>query len=443
MICKRIDLQEAEFAESREGGVYMDVGRIAGNAVAEAGQIGKTNELKREEPAPEALPQQEAQCTLHISDEAFRKWEMLQESGGLQAAETVQEEGTVQQTQEAQPAVEPASEEVPEDRMTRLQKFLDAYRDVFAKAKAKPQKETDDEKVAALEQLRKLKEEQEAVYRKKEAEAQALAKKRTKTQNIVEKGMRELTIMLESVRSMDEEEKKRASTEGPDKENQRDSVSRRKNEESGPDTRETMQRLGSGAKQHALRKELGMDTTIGHIVENMCGNIEFVRNEDRVLQKGLERLYYVLQQDEVSETDKEAAVDAYIMDGRVSVYNMNIQMGMGLERLKNLRMLSLGHLENQNVVYAGRAQEAISALADQTAIDEWYQDSFRMLENKNLEELEEHIRDLYEQERDPKTVPEDKQNPENENETVPEGKEEYDESAEAAAAIAEEEERLQ
>lgn len=73
-------------------------------------------------------------------------------------------------------------------------------------------------------------------------------------------------------------------------------------------------------------------------------------------------------------------------------------MGYGLEWLGNLRGLRVGRLSNQNMVYANRAQENIDELADQSALDGLYQDSFKKLEDKNIDELTERIRKLQENE---------------------------------------------
>lgn len=117
----------------------------------------------------------------------------------------------------------------------------------------------------------------------------------------------------------------------------------------------------------------------------------------------LGRLSHMLAQPDVSEEDKNTAVDAYIMDGQEDLEEIYFNMGFGLERLKTLRTLNIGRLANQNMVYADRAQEDIHALADETALEELYQDSFQKLEDNHFEELAERIKALQEAEQNPET----------------------------------------
>lgn len=395
----------------------MDVGRITGNAAgAAAGRAELAREPMEQEPRPESLPRKEAQCTLQISDEGYRRWELSQEElsqkqqAGMklaeQQAQVPQQTGTMPQVEEAAP-VPALTEEECMDRITKLLQFLDSRADYYAHAKPEPTKETDDEKAAALEEMRQLKEDEEEIYRQKEAEAQALARKQAKSRNVVEKGMRELTIMMESVRPVerdkDKEQEKKTDAADEESKRQNDTVIRRSDEEDGPDTRETMQGFGRQIKRHAFRDELAMDRTIDHIYENARQDFKLVRSMDRELLDGLQEVYHTLAQEDVSEADKDAAVDRYLEDGMPIFKDIRIYMGAGLARLSNLRSLRLEQSGNQNMVYASRSQDAIHALADENALDELSQDSFKQLEDENFEELAKRIRKLQEEERTEET----------------------------------------
>lgn len=404
----------------------MEIGRIAGGAVPEEIRADRSVCPAQKEPAPEAPLQEEKQCTLQISDEGYRRWELAQQEGGIgetgaqQAAGTDGEHGHAKAGGTGEnglpadsvsgtgSAVEIGGETEPNaDRAARILQFVEARRDVLGHLKPISNKETDKEKVEALEELRQLEEEQEAEYRRMEAEAQALAKMRTKTKTTVEKGMRDLTIILESVEPQEEQEKQEKEKTAPSDEKeaaQREQtigpqgVLIRNDEEDTPQTRAAMQQLGRQARGHALRAETGMDATIELIYENARANFDVARAEDELLLSRLESLCHVLEEDEVSGEDKDAAVDRFLKEGHEALGNIRLNMGLGLERLKNLRTLRVGRPASQNVVYASRAQETIGELADQSVLDGLYQDSFHTLEDRNLEELKERIRALKEKE---------------------------------------------
>lgn len=445
----------------------MDVNALNStrNTIAAEPPMDRAIRPVEEESAPEILPREEKVCTLHISDEGYRRWELARQEIGAQTQQEIstqaQQESTAGTLPENGAAAAGAKETVavaagaeenaePEpDRMTKLSQFIETRRYLPSHLKPIANKETDDEKVAAMEQLRQLEEEQEAQYRRQEAEAQALAKKSSKSRNTLEKGMRELTIMLESVKPQDETEKEKAEDaerEGkqqdaaPGQENRQWSTAPEKDDEkNAPDTREAMQGIGRWIMRHASRAEEAMDATIGHIYEKAWSNFSYARDLDGLLLGSLERLSHMLAQPDVSEEDKNAAVDAYIMDGRKDLKEIEDNMGYGLERLNTLRTLNIGRLANQNMVYADRAQEGIHALADETALEELYQDSFQKLEDNHFEELEERIKALQEAERRPEAAQEAEQKQETAQEA--EQKQEEAQTAEQTTETREEKER--
>lgn len=197
----------------------MDVNALNStrNTIAAEPPMDRAIRPVEEKSAPEILPREEKACTLHISDEGYRRWELARQETGVQAqqestAGTLPKNGAAaagaKETVAAAAGTEENAEPEP-DRMAKLSQFIETRRYLLPHLKPIASKETDDEKVAAMEQLRQLEEEQEAQYRRQEAEAQALAKKSSKSRNTLEKGMRELTIMLESAKPLDEAEREK------------------------------------------------------------------------------------------------------------------------------------------------------------------------------------------------------------------------------------------
>lgn len=363
--------------------------RSVTTTVTEPGCIGRTMEPMPEELVPEIMPKEEAYCALHISKEGYRQWELSQQEGGLQTEETVQ------QAQEAVPA-EPAQEaETGDRRVKAVMGVIDERANVVNRTGAKATKETDDEKAEALEQLRQLKEEQQAEYQKKEQEAQELAKEQTKVKSETERGMRDLAIMLESFKPMDDREEKDSASAGQREEPEQVAAEPKEQELSGAEERkEEIAGIGRGIKSQAFRAELAMDDTIDQIYQRAQENLKAAKDCDGNIRDGLESVYQVLAGSGNSEEEKDAAVDEFLKNGGQSLAAMRENLSTGLERMRNVRELRRERVGNQNMVYASRAADAIGELASQTAVDQLYQDGYEAMKEESIEELAERIQKL-------------------------------------------------
>lgn len=397
----------------------METGRVTGGtmyAPAESERVERT--LPAESEQERTLPDKDIACTLHISEEGFQRLEQSEEMPQEMAEDAL---------------VMPGGDEEPADRAARIQQFVDARKDVFSHLEPKPSLAINKEKAGALEELRQMEQDQEEKYRRMEAEAQTIARKRTKSRNTVEKGMRELTIMLESVKPQekdekDEKEASRANKSGGErertflqKEEQPTEVLLENADGEPADARDTMQAVGHVVAGLGFRRELGLDVTVSRIYENARADFAYARDKDEVLRSQLASLYHTLEQDEVSEEEKDAATAEFLKYGQVALSDIKDFMGYGLERLKNIRTLHVGRHANQNMVYASRAQEDINRQAGQTMLGDLYLDGFEELEEKSFEELAEQIRKLQEAER-PSEVEDAKR--EEETEEIKETKEE-------------------
>lgn len=384
----------------------MDVGRVAGSAAnlsLEKTLSSKNVEWAEDTFMPEKVPPEESECTLHISDEGYRRWEQSRQNeecptaGELPSAENAVSADSVDESEK-------------EDEMSsieRLCQFADRLRDVIKNTKRQATKETDDEKVAALEQLRQLKEEQEEEYQRQVKEAQVMASRQTKTKNIVEKGMRDLTIMLESFKSMDDDKKEdkaqaadKDTDSDKDTDTQQEKLVQKTEDEDLPGNREEMHGFGDRIRRHAFRAELSMDGTINAILERAQNNLRYARNGARTLRERLSAVYTeITQNGDVSDADKDKTVNNFLEGGSDLLEDVEWALKTGLERLYNLREINRARYDNQNMVYAQRAQDAIGEIADQSVLDGLYQEGYESMEGETIEELAKHIRDLLEEER--------------------------------------------
>lgn len=169
----------------------MDVGRIVGNAVElslKETSAPKHVELAEDTLTPEIVSLEEVSCTLHISDEGYRRLEQSRQDEGF----PVEEKIPPAETAVSADTVDESAEEEKMSSIEQLSQFADRLIDVMRNTQRHATKDTEMEKLEALEQMRQLKEEQEDEYRRQVEEAQAMATKRSKTKNIVEKGKRDL-----------------------------------------------------------------------------------------------------------------------------------------------------------------------------------------------------------------------------------------------------------
>ena len=68
--------------------------------------------------------------------------------------------------------------------------------------------------------------------------------------------------------------------------------------------------------------------------------------------------------------------------------------GQALQRMKIFKDVSLKRLEDQHMIKAERAQEIISGLADDAAVQDAFYAAYESQEQDKIEELEERIKEL-------------------------------------------------
>lgn len=371
----------------------MEIGNVSSTPVMGPERIGKSITPMPEDLTPEVPPREEAHCTLHISEEGYRRWELARQDNEPQTdlSSTTSEELPQVENTSASEALRDSGN--GEDRVAAILQFIDNRTDILKNAAPEATKATDDEKAAALEQLRQLKEDQEAEYQAKAQEAQDLARQQTKVKSAVEKGMRDLSIMLESFNPLqstgaDEKERSRMEPENT----VRESIDETSSETL--DRKEKLLGAGGQIKQQAFQKELSMDSTIDGIYEKAMDNFKTAKSHDRHIRDGLEAVYHTLQDENCSEEEKDTAVNDFLENGTRFLSEMKTNLSTGLERMRNIRDIKRGRLDNQNMIYAKQAQVAVEESASQSTIDQLYQNGYEALEEETIEELEEHIRNL-------------------------------------------------
>ncbi len=364
----------------------MDVGKIAGlvnNQTIGMKNMGWKCQPEQSDVLSSALQKEDVCFTVQISQEGYQRLEQTQKE--------TDEDTLAPQTAEQTACVEESpDEEEREDSRTRFLKFLDQIEMTIQKARPKATKDTDDEKVAALEQLRQLKENQAEEYLRQLEEARALAVSTSKTKNKVEDGMRNLTIMLESFKPLQEERVKLS----PEEKKQKS----QKQQENVNEQSQAVQLIGGNIKKQAFRAEQAMDDTINRIYENAQQNLKYAKEQKKYLQDGMETVYRVWKEPDVSEKDKDEAIEQYLKDGRTSLGIMEKELGAGLARMQNIRDIRRERRDCRNMSYAKQAQDAVSDIADHAALDEWYQTETDRLESDTIEELAARIRELMKEE---------------------------------------------
>lgn len=376
----------------------MEVGKTLGNAVIlplKETPAPKNVEWAEDTPIPEMVSLEEVNCTLHISDEGYRRWEQSMQDEGFPAAKEVPSAEDAVSVD----AVDESAEEEELSSIERLSRFADRLFDIIKNTKREATKDTDDEKVAALEQMRQLKEDQEEEYQRQVKEAQAMAVKQAKTKNIVEKGMRDLTIMLESFKPpKDDKKEDKQKAADTDTDAQRERLTP-KTEEELPGNREEMLGISDGIRRHAFHAELAMDGPIRSIYDHAQRDFQFVRDAERTLREQMSGIYAMMQEEEVSDAEVDEAVDNYLEDETKTLKYLKRTLGAGLERMYNLKLITRAGYGNQNMIFAQRAQDTIEEAADLSVLDGLYQEGYESATGETIEELAKHIRDLLEEER--------------------------------------------
>ena len=416
----------------------MDVGRVVGGAIKlplEKTPAPKNVEWAEAAFTPEVIPPADVECTLHISDEGYRRWEQAQQDGensASRALPSAENAGSVD-------SVDGSAEADGMSSMERLSQFADSIVDVVRDPRRLATPETEDEKVAALEQMRQLKEEQEEEYQRQVKEVQSAAVKQVKTKNIVEKGMRDLTIMLESFKQLEDDKKEdepQAADKDADKDARQEKPLQKTGDEELPGVRKEALEISSGIRRHASRVERAMDDTINRIFERAQRNMRFVSDGVRTLQAGLASVYEVIAQPEdLSDAERDEVIGSYLADGQRLLGQMSVEVRVGNERLFNLKEIIEAGYGNQNMVYAQRAQNAIGEAADLSVLDGLYQEGFESMREETIDELAKHIHELLDEERMSRTEKAEEAEGTEETEKTEEAEE-----TEAAGAVEETEE---
>lgn len=218
--------------------------------------------------------------------------------------------------------------------------------------------------------------------------------------------MRDLTIMLESFKSL-EEDKKEDKAQAADKDTdsdkdtdtQQEKLVQKTEDEDLPGNREEMHGFGDRIRRHAFRAELSMDGTINAILNRAQNNFLYAWDGARTLQEQLADVYTMMQEDDVSDAEKDETVRTFLEGVKDLLKDIKDSLGTGKERICNLKEITRAGYDNQNMVYAQRAQDAIGEIADQSVLDGLYQEGYESMEGETIDELAEHIHDLLEEER--------------------------------------------
>ena len=208
------------------------------------------------------------------------------------------------------------------------------------KTEGKRTEETDKDYDEALEALRKLREEEARQYEEEAEEAKKRAMENSKHMGVVEKGNRDLVIMLESFK-------------GINKDKDAKSASQRKHSDSAEES----------GRAEDLRKQSD-------------GLREFVSDASNSMQ------------------EKEEAVAQFVKDSGHYLNEIEDYQGQALQRMKIFKDVSLKRLEDQHMIKAERAQGIIAGLADDAAVQDAFYAAYESQEQDKIEELEERIKEL-------------------------------------------------
>lgn len=251
------------------------------------------------------------------------------------------------------------------------------------KTEGKRTEETDKDYDEALEALRKLREEEARQYEEEAEEAKKRAMENSKHMGVVEKGNRDLVIMLESFK-------------GLNKDKDAKSASQRKHSDSAEESgrAEDLREISGQIRSDAAASDGEMDKVINNIHEKAQEGFRKAGEIRKDMRKQIDGLREFVSDASNSMQEKEEAVAQFVKDSGHYLNEIEDYQGQALQRMKIFKDVSLKRLEDQHMIKAERAQEIISGLADDAAVQDAFYAAYESQEQDKIEELEERIKEL-------------------------------------------------
>ncbi len=250
------------------------------------------------------------------------------------------------------------------------------------KTEGKRTEETDRDYDEALEALRKLREEEARQYEEEAEEAKKRAMENSKHMGVVEKGNRDLVIMLESFKGLRDKDAKAAS--------------QRKHSDSAEDSQraEDLREISGQIRSDAAASDGEMDQVLNDIHEKAQEGFRKAGEIRKDMRKQIDGLRKLVSDASNSMQEKEEAVAQFVKDSGHYINEIADYQGQALQRMKIFKDISLKRLEDQHMIKAERAQEIISGLADDAAVQDAFYAAYESQEQDKIEELEERIKEL-------------------------------------------------
>lgn len=251
------------------------------------------------------------------------------------------------------------------------------------KTEGKRTEETDKDYDEALEALRKLREEEARQYEEEAEEAKKRAMENSKHMGVVEKGNRDLVIMLESFK-------------GLNKDKDAKSASQRKHSDSAEESgrAEDLREISGQIRSDAAASDGEMDKVINNIHEKAQEGFRKAGEIRKDMRKQIDGLREFVSDASNSMQEKEEAVAQFVKDSGHYLNEIEDYQGQALQRMKIFKDVSLKRLEDQHMIKAERAQEIISGLADDADVQDAFYAAYESQEQDKIEELEERIKEL-------------------------------------------------
>lgn len=251
------------------------------------------------------------------------------------------------------------------------------------KTEGKRTEETDKDYDEVLEALRKLREEEARQYEEEAEEAKKRAMENSKHMGVVEKGNRDLVIMLESFK-------------GLNKDKDAKSVSQRKHSDSAEESgrAEDLREISGQIRSDAAASDGEMDKVLNNIHEKAQEGFRKAGEIRKDMRKQIDGLREFVSDASNSMQEKEEAVAQFVKDSGHYLNEIEDYQGQALQRMKIFKDVSLKRLEDQHMIKAERAQEIISGLADDADVQDAFYAAYESQEQDKIEELEERIKEL-------------------------------------------------
>lgn len=239
--------------------------------------------------------------------------------------------------------------------------------DMVGSTKRKMTKETEMDRIEAEEQLRQLKEEQEALYAAKEKDAKEITMQASKQQLNEQKGYADLYLIkksLEESKETEEERKQKEAKNGDVEAQDIKDVFGNSEEAEEFNTADALDSIGSEISRISSTAEKRMDETIQRMTDKYQKRFDKVEAFTKDFSEALDAVYKMVDDERYTDEQKMDAITKFSHSSMERMVEIQDERAIALEIKNNVHHLKMSRMASNNMEIASRYVDSVDEMSD-------------------------------------------------------------------------------